>query len=267
MKLSAIRQIRKRWALVALVIAAQLLTIYAISWLPLSFQESDGNLPVYEYRLLNMALSLLLIWVFVPEAFKFFRLRLGGYPPIFTFALFGALVIGSLLYGWFQKFPILVSLDAIVFSLFIGLDEEFFGRVFAFGILQRAGTEFAMAVSAVVFGLAHLTNYYYGNESVSYVVGHVIEAAGYGYLMATLLIITGNVWVPVMIHGLSDLKWVTMDMGDYNAIVTGQTNWFATIVVTATFISFSRLMLAIHQERLRFPQSWQGALRWLGLVE
>ena len=49
MKLSAIRRTENRWALLAIVIAAQFVNIFAISWLPLSFEDSDSNLPVYEY--------------------------------------------------------------------------------------------------------------------------------------------------------------------------------------------------------------------------
>jgi membrane protease YdiL (CAAX protease family) len=181
--------------------------------------------------------------------------------------LFGALALGSLIYGRFNHFPILQTFDALLFSLFIGLDEEFFNRVFVFGLLQRIGVEFAMAVSAVIFGMAHLTNYFYGDESFNYVLGHVISAAGFGYLMAAILVATGNVWVPVMIHGLSDLRWVVMDSGDYNAIVSGGTNWFASLFSAFVFVVGARLVLGFNEKRIELPPSWNGALRYLGLIE
>jgi membrane protease YdiL (CAAX protease family) len=208
-----------------------------------------------------------LIWIFAPNALKLFRLKLGGYPPYFTLMLFGALALGSLIYGGFNHFPILQSLDALLFSLFIGLDEEFFNRVFVFGLLQRIGVEFAMAVSAVIFGLAHLTNYFYGDESFNYVLGHVISAAGFGYLMVAVMVATGNVWVPVMIHGLSDLRWVVMDSGNYNAIVSGGTNWFASLFSAFVFVVGARLVLGFNEKRIELPQSWNGALKFLGLIE
>ena len=112
-----------------------------------------------------MALSVLLIWIFAPNALNYFKVRIENYPKFYTALIFIGLALGSLVFGWFHQFPVLASLDAMLFSLFIGLDEEFFNRVFVFGLLERVGIEFAMAVSAVIFGAAHFTNYIYGDES------------------------------------------------------------------------------------------------------
>lgn len=267
MKLGAIRRIENRWALLAIVVAAQFLNIYAISWLPLSFEDSDSNLPVYEYRLISLALSVLLVWIFAPNALRLFRFRIGNSPKFYTAMMFAGLALGSLLFGWFHDFTVMASLDAILFSLFIGLDEEFFNRVFVFGLLERVGAEFAMAVSAIIFGAAHFTNYFYGGESFNYVLGHVIQAAGYGYLMVAFMISTGSVWVPVAIHGMSDLRWVVMDSVDYSAIVSGSTNWFMTFFVTAVFVVSARLILGFEEKKFHLPESWNGALKFLGLIE
>ena len=265
--LSAIRRTENRWVLLAIVISAQLVNIYAISWLPVSFEDSDSNLPVYVYRLISLALSLLLIWIFAPNALKYFKVRIGNYPKYYTAMIFIGLALGSLVYGWFHHFPVLISLDAILFSVFIGLDEEFFNRVFVFGLLERVGAEFAMAVSAIIFGAAHLTNYFYGYESFSYVLGHVIQAAGFGYFMVALMIATGNVWIPVALHGMTDLRWVVMDSVDYSAIVSGGTNWFMTFFVTSIFVISARFVLGFKERKFHFPNSWNGTLRYLGLIE
>ena len=267
MKLSAIRRTENRWALLAIVIAAQFMNIYAISWLPLSFENSDSNLPVYEYRLISLALSVLLIWIFAPNALKYFKVRIGNYPKFYTGMIFVGLTLGSLVFGWFHHFPVLASLDALMFSLLIGLDEEFFNRVFVFGLLERVGLEFAMTVSAVIFGAAHFTNYFYGDESFSYVLGHVIEAAGFGYFMVALMIATGNVWVPVALHGMTDLRWVVMDSVDYSTIVSGGTNWVITFFVTFGYFACARFVLGFHERKFHMPSSWNGALRYLGLIE
>lgn len=270
MKLSGIKAIREshnRWALLAIVMGAQLINIYAISWLPLFFDNSESNLPVYQYRLISMALSLLLIWIFAPNALRLFKFRIGKYPRTYTALIFIGLISGSLIYGHFQNISLLTSFDAIVFSLFIGLDEEFFNRAFVYGLLERAGMEFAMVASSVIFGLAHFTNYFYGDESFDYVLGHVIQAAGYGYLMAALMIATGSVWMPVAIHGLTDLRWVVMQPGDYSEIVSGSTNWLATILVTTAYIVAGRALVGIEKKRINLPESWKRPLRWLGLIE
>ena len=265
--IKAIRESQNRWALLAIVVGAQLINIYAISWLPLFFDNSDSNLPVYQYRLLSMALSLLLIWFFAPNALRLFKFRIGKYPRTYTALIFTGLILGSLIYGHFQNFTLLTSLDAIVFSLFIGLDEEFFNRAFVYGLLERVGIEFAMIVSSVIFGLAHFTNFFYGDESFDYVLGHVIQAAGYGYLMSGLMIATGSVWMPVAIHGLTDLRWVVMESGDYSEIVSGSTNWIVTIFATSAYVVAGRALVGIEKQRFNLPESWKGPLRWLGLIE
>ena len=265
--IKAIRESQNRCALLAIVLGAQLLNIYAISWLPLFFDNSESNLPVYQYRLISMALSLLLIWIFAPNALRFFRVRIGKYPRTYTALIFIGLILGSLIYGRFQNFSLLTSLDAIVFSLFIGLDEEFFNRAFVYGLLERVGMEFALVVSSVIFGLAHFTNFFYGDESFDYVLGHVIQAAGYGYLMVALMIATGSVWMPVAIHGLTDLRWVVMEPGDYSEIVSGSTNWLVTVLVTTAYVVAGRALVGIEKQRFNLPESWKRPLRWLGLIE
>ena len=267
MNLSAIRKTENRWILLAIVLGAQFLNIYAISWLPISFDSGDNNLAVYQYRLLSMALSVLLIWVFAPNALRLFRVRIGSYPRSYTAIIFLGLILGSLIYGGIEDFPILASLDAIVFSLFIGLDEEFFSRVVVYGLLELVGMEFAMVVSALIFGALHFMNFIYGDESFNYVLGHVIQAAGYGYLMVALMIATGNVWMPVALHGLTDLRWVVMDAGEYSEIISGSTNWLVTVVITTVHVIAGRALVGLDRKRIRLPESWNGALRWLGLVE
>ena len=267
MKLSEIRQTRNPWAIAGILIAAQLVQIYVISWLPIFDWDSQSNWPVYQYRMISMAFSVALVWLFVPNALRMFRFRVGGYPKIFTTGIFLALFAASLIYGAIQSYPVLATLDAAIFSIFIGLDEEFFNRVFVFGILQRFGFEIALTISALIFGAAHFTNFIYGDESFNYVLGHVISAAGFGYFMAVLMYVTGSVWVPVALHGLTDLRWVTMDMSDYSTIVSGGTNWISVLFATTVFIGLSRITLALHHDRLHPPKSWMGTLRWFGLVE
>ena len=93
--IKAIRESQNRWALLAIVVGAQLINIYAISWLPLFFDNSESNLPVYQYRLLSMALSLLLIWIFAPNALRLFRFRIGKYPRTYTALIFIGLILGD----------------------------------------------------------------------------------------------------------------------------------------------------------------------------
>ena len=267
MKLGAIRRTKNPWTIAAILLAVHALQMFVIHKYTFTDWDPNSNLPVYVARLASMAFSVLAVWALVPEALVLFKLRIGSRSKWFVFGVFCSLTTSALIYGAINHFPVLSSIDAIIFSLFIGLDEEFFDRVFTFGLMQRLGLEIALIGSAVIFGALHLTNFFYGEESFNYVLGHVIEAAAFGYLMAVIMYVTGSVWLPVFMHGMTDLRWVTMDMGEYTTIVSGGTDWIAVLFTTAVFVGASRITLAMHQDRLHFPDSWLCTLRWFGLVE
>ena len=267
MNLSAIRRTKNPWAIGAILLAVHAMQMFVIHKYTFFDWDPNSNLPVYVARLISMAFSVVAVWVLVPEALVLFKLRIGSRSKWFVFGVFSSLISSALIFGALNHFPILSTIDAMIFSLFIGLDEEFFDRIFTFGLMQRLGLEIALFGSAVIFGALHLTNFFYGDESFNYVMGHVIEAAAFGYLMAVIMYVTGSVWLPVFLHGMTDLRWVTMDMGEYTTIVSGGTDWIAVLFSMAVLVGASRITLAMHQERMHFPSSWMGTLRWFGLVE
>ena len=267
MKLSAIRGTKNPWAIAGLIFVTHYFQLYILYKLPIFDLGLPGNWPVYVMRTISMAFSVLLVWWLAPDALRFFKFRFNQWKMYYLAAMIGAFVAAAFVNLVLYSIPVTEAFGALIFSMFIGFDEEFFDRVFVFGLLQRIGFEFALAASAVIFGAMHLTNFFYGDESFNYVLGHVVSAAGFGYLMAVTMVVSGNVWLPVLIHGLADLRWVSMDTTDYQKIVSGNTNWLSILIPVALTIFVSRVMLGLHQGRNLFPQSWNRPLRFLGLVE
>ena len=217
---------------------------YKVIWsLPILKWDLPGNLPVYLARLTSMASSLFFIWLFAPNALKRFRI---GFKGKSSAVVLGALM-AFLTIGYFsarnQNLAFLQLMDGAVFSLFIGLDEEFFDRGLIFGLLERHGTEFALAVSALIFGGEHFMNFLSGEDSFDYVLGHMVSAASYGYLMAAMMLLFRNIWVPAIVHAASDFSWVIMDPKQSSTITLGGTDWRNILLTSLVHIALARFMI------------------------
>ena len=232
-----------------------------------------GNLPVYLARSISVACSVLLIWIFAPQALVRIKVKISKTGMKDLALILTAYFAAGLLLLREPGLPLWLIIDGGIFALFIGLDEEFFGRGFVFGTLEKFGVEIAMAGSAVFFGLQHFANYLSGNDSFNYVLGHMVSAAGFGYLMAAVLVMTGSIWVPVFLHGVADYRWVLMAPDDALAITSGQTNWLSIAVSTFIMVVIARVILWDRTHRIfsgkRFdePTKTYSLLRYLGLVE
>lgn len=91
----------------------------------------------------------------------------------------------------------------------VGITEEFIFRgVIATLFLKKSGTEKkgvwkAVAVSGVLFGLAHVSNILEG--SLVGVLVQVVIASMLGMLLAAIYFRTGCIWVTVFLHALIDV--------------------------------------------------------------
>jgi membrane protease YdiL (CAAX protease family) len=257
----------------AVVLFVVLTFQHRILWeLPLFNIGLPGNMPVYIMRTISALSSVLLIWIFVPDAMDRLKLKINrtSLPQI---AGVVAIYFGV---GFFQTHGYGLSIAAVIeggiFSWFIGLDEELFGRGLIYGLLENRGREKALVGSAVIFGLQHFTNYLSGEDSFDYVLGHMVSAAGFGYLMAAAMIVSGSVWLPIFMHGLADYQWVLMDPTDAIAVTSGDTNWLFIAIGTSLMVLLARFMISgqkwfagINSEALR--GRFGSVLRYFGLVE
>lgn len=270
MRLNWIRQTQSKLFIFGLIGSVYLLQFYGLWLIP--FMDVDFPRPwnVYFVRSVQTSFSIFFIWLVAPRAFERFRfkfkpktLRLGliftfaaGFPNIYYFGV-------DFKDAW-------DLFGGIVFALAIGIDEEIYDRGFTFGALERFGMEFALIFSSTFFGLAHFMNYLYGDESLSYVIGHVIDAAAFGYVMAALMLMTGNIYLPILVHTLIDIPWVMMPAPERTEAVTGSTDWASVALYAITNILVARLMIAHMRgdfNRIRTSPRLSKVARSLGLIE
>ena len=258
----------------AVVLFVVLAIQHRLLWqLPIFEIGLAGNTTVYIMRTISAACSVLLIWIFVPHAMERIKLRINR-STLPTIAGFAVVYFGV---GYLQThdcgLPLLAIIDGGIFAWFIGLDEELFGRGLIYGLLENRGREIALAGSAVIFGLEHFTNYLAGKDSFDYVLGHMVSAAGFGYVMAAAMLATGSIWVPIFIHGFVDYRWVLMEPSESLAVTSGRTDWFMIGLTTTAMVIIARLMIADRSWMLQKTSSvveggrLNSLLRYLGLVE
>jgi membrane protease YdiL (CAAX protease family) len=89
-----------------------------------------------------------------------------------------------------------------VFSLIVAWSEEAFFRGLILQTLLPAGIRIAIIISALLFGLPHLFNFLGGLWDPLFVIANAIAAFGIGVTFAALVIRTGTIWPPIMIHAL-----------------------------------------------------------------
>ena len=88
------------------------------------------------------------------------------------------------------------------FSLIVAWTEEAFFRGLILQTLLPAGIRIAIILSALLFGLPHLFNVLGGLWDPLFVIANTVAAFGIGITFAALVIRTGTIWPPVMIHAL-----------------------------------------------------------------
>ena len=130
-----------------------------------------------------------------------------------------------------------------IFALFIGIDEEFFSRGFIFDALEEYGFGAAAIVSSIHFGILHLGNALWGGHSLSYTCAQVLNAAAVGYVLAGLMLFTGSIWMPVLLHGLIDTPMQFEPLSKYLHMVIGNPNWIAVVLQSIIYCGIGWLLI------------------------
>ena len=180
-------------------------------------------------RSCSSILSLIAIRIFCPNVFS--RFGLGNKPKQLLISLGVVLLLmgPSLLRTDYRGAGIAQFFESFVFALFIGIDEDLFSRGFAFGALERYGVWFAAILSSLQFGLLHLGNIVWGGQSAIYTIGQAISTGAFGFLAAALMVYSGSIWVPILMHGLCDLPMQFETAAQYTKKVTGNGDWVSVI--------------------------------------
>ena len=146
--------------------------------------------------------------------------------------------------GWITQPGYTVAL-LVLECLCIGLFEECaFRGYFLIALLERFhGSRFqiwlTVLLSSMVFGLMHLLNLAEGAD-----IGSVMQQVGYsmlvGAMCAIVLMLTGNLWIPVLLHAGFDFCGLLLP-------TLGQGTWFypLTIWITVGLVLLVGLYLVI----------------------
>ena len=135
--------------------------------------------------------------------------------------------------------------ESFVFALFIGIDEDLFSRGFAFGVLERYGVWVAAILSSLQFGLLHLGNIVWGGQSAVYTIGQAINAGAFGFLAAALMVYSGTILVPILMHGLCDMPMQFETTAQYTKKVTGNGDWVSVIGDLAIYSAVGWVLIVL----------------------
>ncbi len=126
--------------------------------------------------------------------------------------------------GWSE-----VALFA-AFSFVVAWTEEAFFRGLVLQTLLPAGIRPAVIVSALLFGLPHLFNAFGGLWDLQFVIANTVAALGIGITLAALVVRTGTIWPPILIHALVNFT-ALLSLG--SLVVPVQTPLQLALTVTA----------------------------------
>lgn len=87
----------------------------------------------------------------------------------------------------------------IIFLIAIAIAEEIFSRGVVFGVLQKHGMSVAVIGSSLMFGLMHI-NSYIGDFDAWPAYWHVVSAASFGVFACALMVVSGSIWMPIVLH-------------------------------------------------------------------
>jgi membrane protease YdiL (CAAX protease family) len=130
-------------------------------------------------------------------------------------------LVGNFLVG--QRISVSSTLMIVltISNMMVGLAEEFIFRGIIIGQLKDAyhfSIRSAAVVSAIVFGLIHgfngLTS---GNWNITLI--QMFMAIGMGFFLSAVYLITNNLWIPVVCHGISDT--FIQSMSGNNTLISG----------------------------------------------
>lgn len=154
-----------------------------------------------------------------------------------------------------------VLLSAVAFLL-VGFGEEFFFRgILRVSLRSHHGELVTILVTSLLFGLGHSLGLLFVGTPVTRILFVVGVTALSGALFYAALRATGTLWVPIVIHALTDFS-LRMEAPDRtNAAIghgsSGTTSWSVETIVTfglwalllAVVVSFALEDLAERRER------------------
>lgn len=251
-----------------IIMGGTIVNIWGLNWIPFhKLHLSPFWGPIF-YRACSSLLSLLAIRIFCPAALP--KFGWGHKPKQLLIALGIVLVLmgPALLHINYQQSGFTDTTMNFIFALFIGIDEDFFSRGFIFGSLERYGVWFAVLVSSIHFGLLHLSNIIWGGQSAAYTLAQVVSAGAFGFLAVAVMIFSGSIWVPILMHALCDFPMQFDSSVQYTKMVTGGADWLAVAsnFVLYCVIAWVFMLLSGPMKSGKLPRLTRELLEYLGLA-
>lgn len=143
---------------------------------------------------------------FIPSAFT--------YSPIISNVflwIVPIIILAGIILRWpharWDKFTKKGIAYMVLGALLVGFSEELLVRGILVHLLQNAGYSvlFVGIISSVIFGVMHGVNYFTGQDAKT-TLGQMLTTSLIGINFYVLLIITGNLWVPIILHAVHDLS-------------------------------------------------------------
>jgi len=241
------------------LVGGTIVNIWGLNWVPFHKLPVSPFWGTIIYRACSTLLSFIAIRIFCPTALP--KFGWGRKPKQLMIALGIVLfLLGPALFHIDYRNTGFTDITmSFIFALFIGIDEDFFSRGFIYGSLERYGVWFAAIVSSFHFGLLHLGNIIWGGQSAAYTMAQAVSAGSFGFLAAALMIFSGTIWVPILMHGLCDFPMQFETGAQYTKMVTGGADWFYVLVQMGIYVGIgSALILWSNPEkRDRLLRSWK----------
>jgi membrane protease YdiL (CAAX protease family) len=238
---------------------------FLIGRLPFQLLHFDPMWTVISERIISISSSLLLIRIFSPTSFSRFGFGIARERRLWTTVFFVLLIFPALVNLQLRGNSPLDIFNGFLFALFIGIDEEAFDRGFVFGLLEKNGLWVASIFSSFQFGILHFGNYIWGGQSLSYTCGQVVGAASFGFLCVGLMLYSNVIWIPMLIHGITDFPMQLQSYYSFKTEVAAQADWVGTLVEVFVNIAVGTTLIFLSQdvEKVIFTR-W---LRKLGLTD
>ena len=224
---------------------------WTTSWIPVDKLPVSNFWRVIVARSLMTLLSLVAMRVLYPQSLRRVTDRNSRKRLLIGLGVVAFLALPPLFASQMTTFRASQILQGLVFALFIGIDEEFFSRGFIYACLEGYGVLVATVISSIHFGLLHLGNIPWGGQAVSYTLAQVVSATAFGYLAVGLMLYTGSIWIPILLHGLSDSPMQFEGAAHYTKAVTGHPDWAGTILNAVTYIAIGWVLIQFSKNEMR----------------
>lgn len=137
-----------------------------------------------------------------------------------------------------------------VICLGTGFFEEMAFRGCAFTLLLKSRTQskskifLAIFLSSVVFGAVHFVNIFFGASPMS-VILQIGYSALIGALCSMVLLLTGNIWLCVLLHSIYNFCGGLVDRVGYGVLWTSEQMSFTAIIAVIVAVYFVVLFVKL----------------------